>query len=64
MISSGEPDLRPYLYGAHVNDVQWPSRDLRAPFQGGCVDFDHLTRSMPLTWELSLAMNHRSTGCT
>lgn len=50
--------LRPYLYGAHVNDVEWPSRDHRAPFQGGCVDFDHLlpayfTRSMPLTWELS-----------
>lgn len=50
--------LKPHLYGAHVNDVQWPSRDHRAPFQGGCVDFDHLlpayfTRSMPLTWELS-----------
>lgn len=50
--------LHPYLYGAHVNDVEWPSRDHRAPFQGGCVDFDHLlpayfTRSMPLTWELS-----------
>ena len=50
--------LQPYLYGAHVNDVQWPSRDHRAPFQGGCVDFDQLLpayfkRSMPLTWELS-----------
>lgn len=51
-------ELRPYLYGGHVNDVQWPSRDHRAPFLGGCVDFDHLlpayfTREMPLTWELS-----------
>ena len=51
-------ELRPYLYGAHVNDVQWPSRDHRAPFQGGCVDFAHLlpayfTQSMPLPWELS-----------
>lgn len=50
--------LKPYIYGAHVNDVEWPSRDHRAPFQGGCVDFDHLlpayfTQSMPLTWELS-----------
>ncbi len=50
--------LQPYLYGGHVNDVQWPSRDHRAPFMGGCVDFEHLvpayfTREMPLTWELS-----------
>ncbi len=50
--------LRPHLYGAHVNDVQWPSRDHRAPWLGGCVDFDRLlprffTAGMPLTWELS-----------
>lgn len=50
--------LKPYLYGAHINDVRWPSRDHRAPFQGGCVDFDRLlpqffTLDMPLTWELS-----------
>lgn len=50
--------LSPYMYGAHVNDVQWPQRDHRAPFQGGDVDFDTLlpryfTQSMPLTWELS-----------
>lgn len=50
--------LKPYLYGAHVNDVQWPQRDHRAPFMGGDVDFDTLlpryfTRDMPLTWELS-----------
>ncbi len=50
--------LRPYLYGAHVNDVQWPSRDHRAPFLGGDVDFDglltrHFHAGMPLTWELS-----------
>lgn len=50
--------LKPYLYGAHVNDVQWPQRDHRAPFMGGDVDFATLlpaffNRSMPLTWELS-----------
>ena len=55
-------ELKPHLYGAHVNDVQWPSRDHRAPFQGGCVNFDHLlpayfTRSMPLTWELSSSVS-------
>ena len=51
-------ELKPHLYGAHVNDVQWPQRDHRAPFQGGDVDFDTLlpryfNQSMPLTWELS-----------
>jgi len=51
-------ELKPYLYGAHVNDVQWPQRDHRAPFFGGDVDFRHLvpryfTPDMPLTWELS-----------
>ena len=50
--------LSPYMYGGHVNDVQWPSRDHRAPFYGGDVDFHSLLpryfrRSMPLTWELS-----------
>ncbi len=50
--------LQPFLYGAHVNDVRWPSRDHRAPFRGGCVDFDTLLprffrKNMPLTWELS-----------
>ncbi len=51
--------LRPYLYGAHVNDVQWPARDHRPPFyRGGTVDFAGLlprffTANMPLTWELS-----------
>lgn len=50
--------LEPYLYGSHVNDVQWPSRDHRAPFFGGDVDFHTLvprffTRDMPLTWELA-----------
>lgn len=50
--------LAPYLYGAHINDVQWPQRDHRAPFFGGDVDFDTLlpryfSQDMPLTWELS-----------
>lgn len=50
--------MQPYLFGAHVNDVQWPQRDHRAPFCGGDVDFERLLprffrRGMPLTWELS-----------
>ncbi len=51
--------LRPHLYGAHVNDVQWPARDHRVPLcPGGTVDFRQLlprffTADMPLTWELS-----------
>ncbi len=51
--------LRPYTYGAHVNDVQWPARDHRPPFyRGGTVNFRSLlprffTADMPLTWELS-----------
>ncbi len=51
--------LQPYLYGAHVNDVQWPARDHRAPgCKGGTVNFAELlprffTAEMPLTWELS-----------
>ena len=50
--------LAPYLCGAHINDVQWPQRDHRAPFFGGDVDFDTLvpryfSQDMPLTWELS-----------
>ncbi len=57
--------LKPYIYGAHVNDVQWPSRDHRAPFQGGCVDFAHLlpayfTQSMPFTWELSSSVTRET----
>lgn len=54
--------LEPYLYGSHVNDVQWPSRDHRAPFHGGDVDFHTLvprffTQDMPLTWELSSSVS-------
>ncbi len=51
--------LRPHIFGAHVNDVQWPARDHRPPFYpGGTVDFKRLlprffTADMPLTWELS-----------
>lgn len=50
--------VAPYLFGAHINDVQWPQRDHRAPFFGGDVDFDSLlprycSQDMPLTWELS-----------
>lgn len=60
--------LQPYLYGAHVNDVQWPTRDHRAPFQGGSVDFDRLvpaffTQDMPLTWELSSSITREQILC-
>ncbi|MCD7798043.1 MAG: sugar phosphate isomerase/epimerase [Akkermansiaceae bacterium] len=54
--------MRPYLVGGHVNDVRWPDRDHRVPFDGG-VDFEGLcalfTPEMPLTWELS---SSRSAG--
>ena len=45
-----------------MNDVQWPQRDHRAPFQGGDVDFHTLlpryfNQSMPLTWELSSSVS-------
>ncbi len=54
--------VKPYIYGAHINDVQWPQRDHRAPFQGGDVDFHTLlpryfNQSMPLTWELSSSVS-------
>ncbi len=57
--------LKPYIFGAHVNDVQWPQRDHRAPFQGGDVDFDTLlpkyfTQAMPLTWELSSSVTREA----
>ena len=52
--------LQPWLYGAHVNDVDWPARDHREPFyyRGGDVAFERLlpqffTQDMPLSWELS-----------
>ncbi len=50
--------MQPHLYGAHINDVQWPARDHRAPFFGDSVDFNRLmprffSRDMPMTWELS-----------
>ena len=52
--------MQPYLIGSHVNDVRWPSRDHRAPFKGGDVDFAALLRyfkpEMPLSWELSSSM--------
>lgn len=49
--------MKPYLIGAHVNDVRWPRSDHQIPFFGGDVDFGHLMRhitpGMPLVWELS-----------
>ncbi|MDP0491505.1 MAG: TIM barrel protein [Verrucomicrobiota bacterium JB023] len=48
--------VQPYLYGAHVHDVEWPARDHRVPFTG-TLDYDDLfTRfpdGCPMTWELS-----------
>jgi sugar phosphate isomerase/epimerase len=49
-------EVSPYLFGAHVHDVQWPARDHRVPFTGE-LDFKSLiplfTDDCPLTWELS-----------
>ena len=48
--------VQPYLYGAHVHDVEWPARDHRVPFTGE-LDykdlFQYFPKDAPLTWELS-----------
>jgi len=48
--------MEPYLYGGHLHDVQWPTRDHRVPFQGE-INYDELMPTfkpdMPLVWELS-----------
>lgn len=54
--------LHPWLYGAHINDVQWPARDHRAPLTGDCMDMPRLLtrffhQGMPLTWELSRSVS-------
>ncbi len=49
--------IAPRLLGCHVHDVQWPARDHRVPFTGGCINFDTLLplvpKGIPLVWELS-----------
>jgi len=48
--------MKPYLFGAHVHDVEWPARDHRVPFTG-TLDyqdlFQHFPKECPLVWELS-----------
>lgn len=48
--------MLPYLAGAHVNDVRWPSADHKVPFSGD-VDFEAMVSkvpsNLPLVWELS-----------
>lgn len=48
--------MQPYLYGAHVHDVEWPARDHRVPFTG-TLDyndlFQYFPKDCPLIWELS-----------
>ena len=49
--------IAPRLLGCHVHDVEWPAKDHRIPFTGGCVNFDKLLpllpEGIPLVWELS-----------
>jgi sugar phosphate isomerase/epimerase len=49
--------IAPRLLGCHVHDVEWPAKDHRIPFTGGCVNFDQLLpllpAQIPLVWELS-----------
>ncbi len=48
--------MQPYLFGAHVHDVEWPSRDHRVPFTGELdykTLFPFFPKNAPLTWELS-----------
>lgn len=48
--------MEPYLYGAHLHDVEWPARDHRVPLTGE-LDYATLLRHFPdecpITWELS-----------
>ena len=48
--------MEPYLIGAHLHDVQWPTRDHRVPFQGE-IPYEelipHFTNDLALVWELS-----------
>jgi sugar phosphate isomerase/epimerase len=49
--------IAPRLLGCHVHDVEWPAKDHRVPFTGGCVNFDKLLplvpKGIPLVWELA-----------
>ncbi len=48
--------MRPRLFGCHVHDVVWPSRDHRPPLSG-MIDYDKLLPIVPpecpLIWEIS-----------
>ena len=48
--------MRHRVFGCHLHDCQWPSRDHRVPFAGG-IDYDRLIPLLPenclFTWELS-----------
>jgi len=48
--------IRHRLFGCHLHDCQWPSRDHRVPF-AGTIDYDRLIPLVPehclFTWELS-----------
>jgi sugar phosphate isomerase/epimerase len=50
-------EMAPHWVGAHVHDVEWPSRDHHVPLLAGGVDFDALLPLVPpgrpLVWELS-----------
>ncbi len=49
-------EMRPYLIGGHVHDVQWPARDHRTPLTG-TLDYEkilsYFPKDCPLVWELS-----------
>ena len=49
--------ISPRLLGCHLHDVTWPGIDHRAPFSGGCVDYQKLVPLMPknclFVWEMS-----------
>ena len=57
--------MQPFLYGAHINDVQWPARDHRAPGGGDCMDLfglicRHMRPEMPMSWELSRSVSREA----
>jgi len=49
--------ISPRLLGCHLHDVMWPGIDHRAPFAGGCVNYEKLTPLFPkdclFVWEMN-----------
>jgi hypothetical protein len=49
--------IAPRLLACHLHDVTWPAQDHKAPFTGGCVEYDKLvpllSKNCLFVWEMS-----------